>query len=69
MKTIIALAASLAFAGSAFAAISSAPVEKRPPVKITGALELAAGGKKYDTPTKNGKPNQNRVNGKASYND
>lgn len=42
MKIIIAAVASLAMAGSAFAAVPSTPDEKRPSIKVK-QLELAAG--------------------------
>ncbi|HEV7321652.1 MAG TPA: hypothetical protein VGO04_23865 [Ensifer sp.] len=69
MKIIIAVAASLAFAGSAFAAISSVPTEKQPSLKTTKAMELAAGVNKPGNPGKNGKTNENRQRGRISNHD
>lgn len=66
MKIIIAAAASLAFAGSAFAAISPASVEKHPAAKTAGTVELAGGVNKPGNPGKNGKVNENRQRGKVS---
>ena len=44
MKIITGALASLAFATSAFAAVSSAPAVKQPAIKIAGQIELANGG-------------------------
>ncbi|MBZ7922079.1 hypothetical protein LAC81_09805 [Ensifer adhaerens] len=49
MKIIIAIAASLAFAGSAFAAGSLAPADNQPAAKAMKAIELAAGSGKTNT--------------------
>ncbi|RDL47821.1 hypothetical protein BLJAPNOD_05379 [Ensifer sp. M14] len=46
MKIAIAAMASLAFATSAIAAVSSAPAEKQPTVNITGQFETAHGGER-----------------------
>ncbi|MBZ7922082.1 hypothetical protein LAC81_09820 [Ensifer adhaerens] len=66
MKIIIAVAASLALAGSAFAAISPAPAEKHPAAKTVGTVELAGGVNKPGSLGKNGKINENRQRGKVS---
>lgn len=44
MKIIIAALASITFATSAIAAVPLAPIKKQIAVKITGQIELAAGG-------------------------
>ncbi|WP_104664345.1 hypothetical protein [Ensifer adhaerens] len=69
MKIVIAMAASLAFAGAAVAAISPAPAQKQPLATTSGALELAGGVNKPGNPGKHGKANENRQRGRISNHD
>ncbi|MBD9647420.1 hypothetical protein IB267_03520 [Ensifer sp. ENS09] len=65
MKIIIVVAASLAFAGSAFAASSLGAAENQPTAKAIGAIELAGGSGKPNTTPGTGRSNLTR--GKTSY--
>ncbi|WP_158269013.1 hypothetical protein [Ensifer sp. NM-2] len=78
MKIIIAAVASLAFAGSAFAAVSSAPDEKQTAVKTHIGLELAYGRNRMNAISRDGPPASEKKaqdkrgaassNGKSFYN-
>ncbi|HEV7306478.1 hypothetical protein [Ensifer sp.] len=69
MNIIVAVAAALAFAGSAFATVSPVPAETKPLAKTVKALELAGGVNKPGNPGRNPKPNDNRQRGRISNHD